>query len=156
MNSQLTTIEERKKGRKEDKEEEEEGYILVSKDTNCQKQVSNDFRTCIEEWNKLEPYGIKPVQRITVNSKRGKMLNARIKDYGVDDVIKAIGKVRDSDFLQGKTSASVVWFNFEWFVKPNNFIKVFEGQYKDSHSQTAPDPILNRLDVVDQWVEGGN
>ena len=67
------------------------------------------------------------------------MLKARIADYGVDDVIKAIENIRCSSFLRGKGNKG--WtITFDWFVKPNNFIKVLEGNYSDAPSKiAAPD-----------------
>ena len=56
---------------------------------------------------------------------------ARIKQYGVDDVLKAIDNIRNSDFLQGKASKRPWVITFDWFVLPNNFPKVLEGQYNN-------------------------
>ena len=54
------------------------------------------------------------------------MLVARIKEYGIDDVLKAIDNEATSDFLQGSKGFIA---DFEWFVRPNNFPKVLEGKY---------------------------
>lgn len=89
----------------------------------------SDARRCLDAWNTLSQHGIKPVSRMSSNSTRFKCLVARIREYGVDNVLKAIEKVAQSDFLQGKTNANAGWFNFDWFVKPNNFPKVLDGNY---------------------------
>ena len=89
----------------------------------------SDARRCLDAWNTLSKYGIKPVSRMSAKSTRFKCLVSRISEYGVDDVLKAIEKVSQSDFLQGKTNVNVGWFNFDWFVKPNNFPKVLDGNY---------------------------
>ena len=89
----------------------------------------SDARRCLDAWNTLSQHGIKPVSRRSSNSTRFKCLVARISEYGVDNVLKAIEKVAQSDFLQGKTNANAGWFNFDWFVKPNNFPKVLDGNY---------------------------
>lgn len=107
--------------------EEDKEYILVSKDTNCRK----DFQRCVDAWNSLAQYGITGVKKVSTSSTRGKMLIARIKEYGAEDVLKAIEKIKGSSFLQGKTKGPVQWFDFEWFVRPNNFPKVLEGKYDD-------------------------
>ena len=54
------------------------------------------------------------------------MLRARVNEYGVDAVLQAIEKVRQSDFLKGGKDFVIT---FDWFVKPNNFPKVLEGNY---------------------------
>ena len=60
------------------------------------------------------------------------MLNARIKQFSLDDVLTAIENIKDSSFLQGKSDSRRNWvITFDWFVKPNNFPKVLEGQYSD-------------------------
>ena len=48
-------------------------------------------------------------------------------------MLRAIENVKHSEFLQGKTDGR--WqITFDWFVKPNNFPKVLEGQYEESRS----------------------
>ena len=89
----------------------------------------SDARRCLDAWNTLSQHGIKPVSRMSSNSTRFKCLVARISEYGVDNILKAIEKVAQSDFLQGKTNTNAGWFNFDWFVKPNNFPKVLDGNY---------------------------
>lgn len=60
-------------------------------------------------------------------------LTARIREYGEAEVLRAIENVKHSEFLQGKTDGR--WqITFDWFVKPNNFPKVLEGQYEESRS----------------------
>ena len=104
----------------------------ASKDTVRQTQ---DVRRCVDAWNSLSDVGIKQVLRVSSGSKRYNNLLARIKEYGVDDVLKAIDKVRDSDFLQGKTKRRFN-FTFDWFVLPSNFPKVLEGNYDNDESNS--------------------
>lgn len=132
----------------EDIDKEEEYILLDSKESNCR----TDVRRCVEAWNSLAEYGIKPVSKIRSDSKRGEMLNARIKQYGVDDVLRAIEKIKDSSFLQGKTKTDVRWFDFEWFVRPNNFPKVLEGKYDDkcSDSNESSEQVFIERKRVDE------
>lgn len=122
-------------------EEDKEYILLDSKESNCRTEA----RRCVEAWNSLAEYGIKPVSKIRSDSKRGEMLNARIKQYGVDNVLKAIEKIKGSSFLQGKTKTDVQWFDFEWFVRPNNFPKVLEGKYDDKKPEQS-EPVKD-----DRW-----
>lgn len=106
--------------------------VIVSKDTICQTEA---VRRVAEEWNKLEEFGIAPVRKIANGSLRYKMLVARIKEYSVDDAIRAIGNIKNSKFLLGRSDSRRQWIvTFDWFVRPNNFIKVLEGQYNDVKS----------------------
>lgn len=120
--SQVTTIEERKKERKEE-----------YKDTNVSIHRPGDIRQIMEAWNELERYGIKPVCKLNRGSQRLQNLTARIREYGEAEVLRAIENVKHSEFLQGKTDGR--WqITFDWFVKPNNFSKVLKGQYEESRS----------------------
>jgi DNA-binding PadR family transcriptional regulator len=100
-----------------------------SKESVCPTEV----RRVIQAWNQLAQYGIPKVTRIVQGSKRYDSLKARIKQYGIDDVLMAIERIRDSDFLQGKNKRG--WFiKFDWFVLPNNFPKVLEGNYDNRNN----------------------
>ncbi len=117
----------------EREEEKEEEYITVSKDTVRQTEV----RRVIEQWNSLSVYGIAQVSKICANSKRYKNLTARIREYGLEEVLKAVENVKSSKFLQGKAGGSRQWMiTFDWFVLPSNFPKVLEGYYTDRQEQT--------------------
>ena len=107
-----------------DIDKEKDNKLIVSKDTICQTNV----RRVIEEWNKLQEVGINPIRDIKPSSKRCQLLKGRIREYGIDEVLNAISNVRNSDFLRGENNRG--WMiTFDWFVKPNNFIKTLEGNY---------------------------
>ena len=107
-----------------------EESLTVSKETVCR---TKDVRRIVEAWNSL---GLNEVREVTGESKRGGMLRARVKEHGVDGVLEAIENVRKSDFLKGQNAKGFV-ITFDWFVKPNNFIKVLEGNYNDLHEPDA-------------------
>ncbi len=111
-------------GLDKDIDKEKDNKLIVSKDTICQ----TDVRRVIEEWNKLQEVGINPIRDIKPSSKRYQLLKGRIREYGIDEVLNAINNVRNSDFLRGENSRG--WMiTFDWFVKPNNFLKTLEGNY---------------------------
>ncbi len=101
--------------------------LTVSKDTVCR----TDVQRVIEQWNSLSVYGVKPVSSIKSKTKRYEMLNARIRSYGIGKVLEAVRNIKNSSFLCGANKKG--WaITFEWFVRPNNFIKVLEGNYDDA------------------------
>lgn len=101
---------------------------LDSKESNCRTEA----RRCVEAWNSLSEYGIKTISRLSSSSQRYQRLSARIKEYGLPSVLSAIEKVKGSSFLQGKSSGKKAWvITFDWFVLPNNFPKVLDGNYDD-------------------------
>ncbi|MFR5739548.1 MAG: DUF4373 domain-containing protein [Coprococcus sp.] len=125
------------------KEEKSREDIIVSKDTIRQ----TDVQRCVEAWNGLSDRGIKSISKMTSTSKRYQSLVARIKEYGVEDVLFAIDKIRDSKFLQGRTGSKRAWvITFDWFVLPNNFPKVLEGNYDDEK-----DPVESQHTETGGW-----
>lgn len=131
-----------------EKEIEEENDLIVSKDTIRQ----TDVQRIITEWNSLEEFGINPVKRMT--PKREQAVKARIRQNCVEDILEAIENIRRSTFLQGQNKNG--WMvTFDWFLKPGNFAKVFEGQYADKSTNrpcSYMEKIQNRVSEVDNWV----
>lgn len=121
----------------------QEKEIEKELDTEIEKDISTepvgsvcrtkDVRRITEAWNSL---GLQQLTKMTSDSKRGGMLRARVNEYGVDKVLEAIEKVRNSDFLKGQNKSGFI-ITFEWFVRPNNFPKVLEGNY-DNRAEPAP------------------
>lgn len=116
---------------------------------------SEDVQKVINEWNKLQEFGISPVIRMTPS--RMKMLKARIREYGADKVLEAIEKTKKSDFLMGRKKDFAI--DFGWFIRPNNFLKILEGKYDnrgDVHNgfngKTQRD--VNPLIPLGEW-DGG-
>ncbi len=113
-------------------ESESKSEYTVSNDTVCR----TDVQRVIGCWNDLGHYGIKAVSRVNSGTKRYDSLVARIRQYGIDDVLNAIGRIKHSDFLQGRNNSGWV-ITFDWFVLPNNFIKVLEGNYDNSPASSV-------------------
>ncbi|KWZ98454.1 hypothetical protein HMPREF3224_00548 [Anaerococcus hydrogenalis] len=92
--------------------------------------TSNDTwnKQVIDTWNSLDK-NIPRIQTLNVNTQRYQMLKARINEHGLDTVIKAIKSIDNSKFLKGYVSDFRI--TIDWFIKPNNFIKVLEGNYND-------------------------
>ena len=86
----------------------------------------------VNYWNEnVANSTIKSITKINPNSQRYHNLNARVKEHGVDEIQKAMDNTAKSDFLNGKNNRG--WtITFDWFVKPNNFIKVLEGNYTNA------------------------
>lgn len=130
--SHATDIEEEKE------EEKEKENLIVSKDTiRC-----TDIQRVIDSWNSL---GLSKIKKIVEGTDRYNWLRKRIKDYGIDEVLRAIDNVKKSEFLQNAN-----FFSFDWMIRPNNFPKVLDGNYDNKNS-----PIMNkqtqegRLDWID-------
>lgn len=120
----------------------EEDSLSFSDENDCRANL----RLIAEKWNEI---GVNPVKTITAGTTRGKMLLARIREHGLDAVLQAIETAKQSPFLRGENNRG--WMiTLEWFVKPNNFIKVSEGQYSDNRSsggesQSSADRIMQMI-----------
>lgn len=110
-----------------EKEKEKEKEITVSKET----VSSTDVLRIVEAWNTL---GLSKVSKIVPGTNRHTQLHKRIKDYGVESILTAIENVRNSVFLNGQNKKGWI-ITFDWFVKPNNFVKVLEGNYADNPAE---------------------
>ena len=95
--------------------------IAISNDMVC----ATDVARVIEAWNSLR---LNQVRKVVPGTERERMLKKRIKDYGVDEILRAIENIRNSEFLNGGNSKGWI-ITFDWFIKPNNFPKVLDGNY---------------------------
>lgn len=109
-------------------EKEKEIDIELEKEIDIENdKCSNKLQPIIDRWNEL---GLQKLISIKQGTTRYKLLNARIKEYGEARVINAIENINSSTFLKGQNSKG--WtITFDWLVKPNNFLKVLEGNYED-------------------------
>ncbi|GCD13174.1 hypothetical protein [Clostridium tagluense] len=89
----------------------------------------NKLQIVIDSWNSLNLTKV-----INIKGNRLLLLNTRIKDYGLEKTLQAIESIKQSKFLKGQNKESWI-ITFDWFVKPNNFIKVLEGNYIDKFTQ---------------------
>ena len=111
-----------------------------NENSSATEKVEKEFvDTVIKKWNDI---GLNTVRNI--KGKRLDSLHARIKEYSKDDVLTVIENVKYSDFLKGNNNRN--WTaDIDWILKPNNFIKVLEGNYNKNKNQTNKD-MLSKMD----------
>ena len=115
---------------KSNTEIEKEKEIEIEKDNNISKDIF--INKVVSEWNSI---GVSPIKLI--RGTRQKMLNARTKEYSEEGVLQAINNIKHSDFLKGQNKNSWV-ITIDWFLKPNNFIKVYEDNYNSKKKTNDP------------------
>lgn len=101
-----------------------------------------DVQRVIEAWNGL---GLGQVRKVVHGTQREQLLKKRIKDYGADEVLRAVGNVKESTFLNGNNSKGWI-ITFDWFIKPNNFQKVLEGNYAERIGKSKLDDTYAMLE----------
>ncbi len=112
--------------------------------------IEVDYFNVMNYWNQHSK--LKEIEKVT--DKRKASLNARIKEFGVMNLYKAIDNCSESSFMRGNNSHD--WMaTFDWVFKPNNFVKVLEGNYNDKTNQ-ANDEIKRRLEKVGEAYGGMN
>lgn len=135
---------------REQSTEPEKEDLTVSDETVCRPQ---DVRRVVESWNSL---GLQNIRKVPgAESKTGSMLRARIREYGVDLVLEAVEKVRNSDFLMGRVNDFQA--TLDWFSRPNNFPKVINGNY-DKHGQGQPQTqqakdLKAKYGMMKEWAD---
>ena len=79
----------------------------------------------------IEIYNNTSFQKILkLSDNRKKHLIARIKEHGVDKVKEAVINADKSNFLHGHNDHR--WkADFDWILKPDNFLKILEGKYNN-------------------------
>lgn len=110
-----------------------------------QEQLTKIFK----EWNSIDD-NLPKINFIRNGSTRQKLLQARINEYGFDNVLKAIDNVKNSQYLKGYVKPFRI--TFDWFIKPNNFPKVLDGNYNDF---TTPNNNGEEFDYIkaNQYTE---
>lgn len=128
-------------------ENREEENITPSNEGVYPTVSQSDVQMVVDAWNNA---GLTNIRVCNRRSNRGKMLYQRLQDYGVCDVLQAIENASNSNFLRGQNNNNWV-ITFDWFVKPNNFLKVLEGNYNNrvsvaSTAQKSWDDIARELE----------
>ena len=114
-----------------DKNSIDKNSIVDVESTKVDCSTKVQLEKIIEAWNEL---GLSKI--ISIKNNRAKLTKARIKEYGLDKILEAIKNIKYSKFLQGNNDKG--WtITFDWFIKPNNFTKVIEGNYKDKQINTS-------------------
>ncbi len=87
-----------------------------------------------------------------------------LTQYPEEEIIRAIYSIARSPFLLGG-GASHWQIRFDWFIQPENFRKVLEGNYLDDEADNAPEPVINcrlgfeaeDLQTINQvWSDSGD
>ncbi len=75
----------------------------------------------------------KRLSNVTVLTKQRKnAIRLRLQEYDHQTILKMINEAAESDFLSGENERG--WkATFDWLFRPNNFVKVLEGNYANSN-----------------------
>ncbi|AUN19074.1 hypothetical protein B2H91_10700 [Clostridium botulinum] len=113
----------------------------IDKDIELEKDIDIDnirinWKDILTVWNNL-PKPIKPIRSVT--KQRKDKIKARINSLKLkeEDVLKAIGNIRNSRFCQGQNDRNWI-IEFDWlFQDDTRFTKVFENKYVDKEGKNG-------------------
>ena len=103
--------------------------VLTPPNGDCESKKDYSYKV-MKFWNNVmkSPVAIPTIAKMT--PKRKTVVNARVKEFGINAVYQAISKASESSFLNGGGSKGFL-ADFDWVFRPNNFPKVLEGNYDD-------------------------
>jgi hypothetical protein len=153
-------IKEKEKEKEENKEKKEKAILtdsLIEREPGGSLSVTTDvpsvntkavvefFNNTIKECGSIMP----PVK--VIRGLREGYLNARIREFGIEAVYETITKAARSNFLNGGGGHGFI-ADIDWILRPNNFIKVYEGNYdnRDTANQSSTSYGNNRVIATNQ------
>lgn len=127
---------------------------IERRDRDKSKKDDDSWKTQIlSNWNSLDK-NIPKIKSLNAGTDRYKLTKARINEYGLESVVAAIRSIDDSQFLKGYKTDFVI--NYDWFIRPNNFVKVRDGNYIDrgqSNVYKSDDRWSEPIDISDLEAE---
>lgn len=85
---------------------------------------------------------ISPIK--TISKHRRQMLNARYREHGIEAIREVVDNAAQSSFLNGGGDKAFT-ATFDWIFKPNNFVKIWEGNYGNNANTTKPGGFRSKL-----------
>lgn len=114
------------------KVEKKSSIACIQQHSSCDDET---IRKIGDYYNKMMAGKAMP-QVKAITPKRKSFVKNRIKEYGLEKVYDVINLASQSAFLNGSGNTGFV-ANFEWIMRPNNFIKVLEGNYNGTRKQST-------------------
>ena len=113
-----------------------------------------DFDNFLGFFNQtLDKYDSSIPRARIIDKRRRSILNARVRQFGLDAVKDVVEKAARSDFLNGGGNKGFK-ADFTWIMRPDNFLKILEGNY-DNNNNTN-DLKFNRNETDKRFYAVGN
>lgn len=94
------------------------------------KITTTDHNFIIEQFNNI-CFDLQKCIKLTSNRK--KAIDNILEQYVLDDIFSVFEKAQSSNFLTGRNSKYKT--DFDWLIKPVNFLDILEGKYSADHNQ---------------------
>ncbi|MBD5182810.1 MAG: hypothetical protein HDS99_03340 [Bacteroidales bacterium] len=109
-------------------------------------------------WNELMAgRAIPQITRISAKTPRYRLLKACLRDYGLEGLKEAMDRTAESSFLNGNNARGFT-ASFDWLLQPANFLKVLEGNYKntDNDYENRKNPDISARRRTEPSAVGAN
>lgn len=137
-----------------EEEKQAESPVVECQEKPKEKTKIQDIHTpVVERYNRI---CVSLPKITTLTDKRKKAINARLKQYSIEQIEEVFLIAESSDFLKGTNGR---WkATFDWLMNENNFVKVLEGNYnnKTTHSQQKETEHDRFMSGLLKFVEGDN
>lgn len=108
----------------------------------------------VKQWNALTDVGIKPLHMIWQHGTQGRRITELLDIYGFESLSKIVTRIRDSDYLQGKTVNRGYPIDFDWLLKDDNYQNVLNGKYDTRRSglpsKRQPSKVQNFIQMQER------
>lgn len=119
-------------------------------------EAKASYQVAIDLWNELSAEsGIPTVQ--VLNNSRKQMINARIKEHGLEIILEAIRRVHGSKFCRGGEGARRK-ADIMYILQPKTLARVLEGFYGEDQTKISIDPAIHaqrKRDLADLYDKMG-
>lgn len=106
---------------------------LSTKELNT--KLLNTYSIFMEKWNELaKEYGLSIIKSFTNNRK--KKLSELLEKFTQEEILETMFKIKNINFLLGRTDKSNWKISFDDFLNEEKFIKILEGAYYDEVKST--------------------
>lgn len=113
------------KERKEDGSQNSPTFVATATQKVDYSKLLEFFNQTISESGSV----IKEIKQLT--ERRKLAIQARARENGKESLMEVIKQAAKSDFLNGRNDRGWV-ADFDWLMRPNNFVKVLEGNYNNN------------------------
>ena len=99
----------------------------------------------VAKWNSYADRGSIPtIRSVSVDSKTGKSVLARVNEHGIEEVVEVMDMVFRSNYLRGFKNGWCA--KFDWIFLPTNYEKILNGNYNER------DVVQTQNDMIDTWI----
>ena len=107
--------------------------LLNNNNIHVKNEFSQSCKKIKNQWIKIAYEFDLSGKQLKITDKRKRAINNLLKEYSLEEMLQAMGKIRTSNFLQGNNKTG--WqISFDWFTNKSNFLKVLEGNYDDKEN----------------------